>query len=247
MSRTQAEMEKNLRAADVIPHKHGGKIRVSCNPKTPTPTKSAAIEVVRKFAHSMADNWKEPTTEDLRAWERDKRELFVVCDDPLPKGVDIKDAKPSWLVSKCTQYRLIIKAVVNSNLELDIEFEAADGWKIDQVIKHLPEWLLKECKSRRAEIVEFVHQTGRESGHNHESEPSGGDELTEGESCKVCLATIYTHSPEIQRMCHMVNCPYWTPESQVGPEWMERERSSMAYREKRDKANREAELTTLPE
>ena len=55
------------------------------------------------------------------------------------------------------------------------------------------------------------------------------ESASEGERCRVCVATVYTHSPELQRMCHMVRCPYWYPGAGVGPEWLEAERGRTNY------------------
>jgi hypothetical protein len=229
---TRDELAKMLLKADVKPHKHGGKIRVAANPEVPTRTLTASIDAVKACALSLSGDWKEPTPQERKQWEKENRKIIIVCDDPLPKEIELKTVPVQWLVSRCDLYHLVIEPTINTNtFEPEIAFRAKDGWNMKDVTAHLPSWLVPICRERRPEIIEFVHAQRREP-RTANQQPESGEQLTEGESCSVCLGTIYTHSPEIQRMCHMVNCPHWKPNCGIGPEWLPKERESMEYRER---------------
>ncbi len=66
-----------------------------------------------------------------------------------------------------------------------------------------------------------------------EPAPAETEDESAGTHCDTCSATVYTTSPEVQRMCHRIACPLWTEGSGVGPEWMAKERSAAAYRNRR--------------
>jgi hypothetical protein len=94
---------------------------------------------------------------------------------------------------------------------------------IDAVKKFKPE-LLKMYAPQLAEQQSMPQPRESQSP----PEPSADADELESESCRACLATVYGPTPEIQQVCHMVTCPFWTPESGVGPTWIARERGRFA-------------------
>lgn len=52
----------------------------------------------------------------------------------------------------------------------------------------------------RGEIIAYCGGTPRTETGEHP-----------GKHCDVCMATVYTDSPEIVNLCQNDNCPWWTP------------------------------------
>lgn len=219
------ELKKLLKQADAIPFRRVGKVRAAHNPKSAPELLKAVFAAVQQFAPALVDEWGEPNGNCVGKWREEGLSIAFVCDDPIPRDVNPVACPISWLVERCPRYHFRLAPAEPDSMR----FEALDDWDIGKITPLLPGWFVSACKERRAEIVAHVQATARES--STPSQPEGASEDSEGERCELCAATLYTTAPEVQQMCHMILCPYWTPG--IGPDWMPKERESAQWKERR--------------
>jgi hypothetical protein len=97
------------------------------------------------------------------------------------------------------------------------------------------------CEPYRTRVLEYLNGAAvladvRPMRRESESQPAAvaaGESDPEGERCGVCAATVYHTGPEVQRLCGMVTCPYWTPESGVGPDWLAEARKAQGWQDRK--------------
>lgn len=87
---------------------------------------------------------------------------------------------------------------------------------------------VKKFKPHLLKIYQPEAEPGESQTESPTEEQKPADADDEGEPCPECQAWVYTHSAEVQRMCHRVMCPRWEPG--VGPEWLADERRREEYR-----------------
>lgn len=227
----RSELNSLLSKAEVFPYRRVGKVRVAHNRATPPETLAAATEAVSRFAPSLVDVWGEPEGSVINTWRDAGYAVLEVCDDPCPVGVDPQRCGVAWLIDRAARYHFAFVVTPAGELSMSgLPDEKGNAWDVKVVKQWLPGWYVSACKERRPEIV--AHVSAREVETPTQPEPSSDD--SEGERCATCSATVYHTGPEVQRMCHMVTCPYWTKESSVGAEWMAEARRQLASQTRRN-------------